>query len=497
MKTCSQPGCDNKHSAKGLCGFHYARLRHGVPLDAPKGKPRGRGKGITCQIAKARKARRVATVANNKRKGILCSHIGCAEPVETKGYCAFHYQRHRAGVDMDAPVQSNGRNGIPAKKCAHKGCHRRPVHIKRGGKYCGLHQRRIDMNLPMDGPQTCAHPPCNNGVRIKDGLCHFHKMRQRNGKPLDDPIRTGLNGIIYKMTCIPTGLRRVGLTTTSLEKRKRDYQNQANAGEQTVIGDAIRKHGIDAFDMIPIMVGISSVKALNACEDAFVSLLDTMWPNGYNMKRGGGFGLQSRRTCKMKGCDGKHKGLGYCMKHYTNLRNHGNPVGKRVRPPKYCDVDGCDNFARYKNQAYCVKHESAFRKYGDPLGKHEPQYKTLCRIDGCGRPKMAKGLCSCHYMREWKHGDPLYGGDLPPYNPKQCLTDGCERPVQGRGMCRGCYQRWSLETPPHLRKRKEKAVCKKDGCEQQVHGRGMCGNHYNRWLNNQRRFNKRKRMLSV
>ena len=34
---------------------------------------------------------------------------------------------------------------------------------------------------------------------------------------------------------------------------------------------------------------------------------------------------QTPIKCKMDGCDGKHKGFGYCNKHYQRLRNHGSP----------------------------------------------------------------------------------------------------------------------------------------------------------------------------
>ena len=202
---------------------------------------------------------------------------------------------------MDSPVQSNGRNDIPTRKCEHKGCHRKPVHIKRGGKYCVMHQHRIDNNLPLDmvvwhkGGRKCSRKRCERKAKTK-GLCQMHYMRQRKGIPLDDPIVHGINGKIYLMVCIPTGKRRVGLTTTSLEERKRHYENAAHAGDKGPIYDAIREHGIDAFNIIPIMVGISSVSALNESEDSFIQILDTMHPRGFNMKRGGGFGLQRSKT---------------------------------------------------------------------------------------------------------------------------------------------------------------------------------------------------------
>ena len=35
-KPCSIPNCDQSHSAKGLCAFHYGRLKQGKVVDAPR-----------------------------------------------------------------------------------------------------------------------------------------------------------------------------------------------------------------------------------------------------------------------------------------------------------------------------------------------------------------------------------------------------------------------------------------------------------------------------
>jgi hypothetical protein len=37
--------------------------------------------------------------------------------------------------------------------------------------------------------------------------------------------------------------------------------------------------------------------------------------------------------CKVDGCDGPHAGLGYCLKHYTRMKRHGNLLGQHPREP--------------------------------------------------------------------------------------------------------------------------------------------------------------------
>ena len=61
MKTCSKPGCERKHSAKGLCKTHYTMRRK---------------KLITKQ----------------------CSIDGCDRVVWGRGWCSAHYEQFRRGL---------------------------------------------------------------------------------------------------------------------------------------------------------------------------------------------------------------------------------------------------------------------------------------------------------------------------------------------------------------------------------------------------------------
>ena len=56
-----------------------------------------------------------------------------------------------------------------------------------------------------------------------------------------------------------------------------------------------------------------------------------------------------------------------------------------------------------------------------------------CCIEGCDRPFHAKEMCSAHYTRQWRFGDPLAGGALKPFgaSPEELFwskvekTDSC------------------------------------------------------------------------
>ena len=66
--------------------------------------------------------------------------------------------------------------------------------------------------------------------------------------------------------------------------------------------------------------------------------------------------------------------------------------------------------------------------------------KKICRIDECSRPVNARMLCSAHYDKWQKYGDPLY--IHPRYRPKVCEVDDCDRGHFCRGFCHVHYDHW-------------------------------------------------------
>ena len=62
----------------------------------------------------------------------------------------------------------------------------------------------------------------------------------------------------------------------------------------------------------------------------------------------------------------------------------------------------------------------------------------------------------------------------------ECKIDGCDRPALTRGLCNKHYQRWkrigSAVLPP-----RQKAICRVRGCERKSHCKGLCEPHYARF----------------
>lgn len=65
---------------------------------------------------------------------------------------------------------------------------------------------------------------------------------------------------------------------------------------------------------------------------------------------------------------------------------------------------------------------------------------NLCAIDSCGKIIFAKGYCSGHYARMWRHGDPLAGNRSRSID-RICEVDGCTNRLHAKGLCTKHYLR--------------------------------------------------------
>jgi hypothetical protein len=60
-----------------------------------------------------------------------------------------------------------------------------------------------------------------------------------------------------------------------------------------------------------------------------------------------------------------------------------------------------------------------------------------CIIDECPKPAKpgARGWCSMHYMRWYRHGSPFGGGPYLYPQPSTCTVAGCTKRPRGHGLC--------------------------------------------------------------
>ena len=73
-----------------------------------------------------------------------CTWPGCDQPYKLKGLCSVHYERHRTGRDMDAPMRTLMYDHPPT--CTWEGCER-PYYTK---GLCSLHYGRSRNGIDMD-----------------------------------------------------------------------------------------------------------------------------------------------------------------------------------------------------------------------------------------------------------------------------------------------------------------------------------------------------------
>ena len=91
---------------------------------------------------------------------------------------------------------------------------------------------------------------------------------------------------IYKITNTQNGKQYVGQTKLKLNKRFTDHVAAANSGSTSIIHNAIRKYGRDAFK-VELLEECHSFEELDRAERKWIAALNTVTPHGYNIEEGG------------------------------------------------------------------------------------------------------------------------------------------------------------------------------------------------------------------
>lgn len=150
------------------------------------------------------------------------------------------------------------------------------------------------------------------------------------------------------------------------------------------------------------------------------------------------------RTCSIEGCMGKPSSKGWCDKHYSRWRRHGDPTRRdrhQYEAGATCSIGTCGNpiLAR----SLCGTHYQRWRANGAP---GEAAIRPMlpregeCSVEGCARPRQTRGLCSTHYARFRVHGDPG-PAEINVYRSGPCTVEGCSRKTCGQGLCGMHYER--------------------------------------------------------
>ena len=106
-------------------------------------------------------------------------------------------------------------------------------------------------------------------------------------------------GFIYCLTS-PSGKKYIGQTIRKVEKRINEHGNNKLPGCK-ILKNAIKKYGFENF-IVEVLIEINN-EFLNYYEEKFIDLLDTKYPNGYNIMKGGSninFSDESRQIMREK-----------------------------------------------------------------------------------------------------------------------------------------------------------------------------------------------------
>jgi len=90
--------------------------------------------------------------------------------------------------------------------------------------------------------------------------------------------------IVYKCTNLVNGISYIGVTTKSIEYRKRTHENASKYSNKKFY-NALKKYGFDNFEW-SILHECSSIDELSSLEKYYIEKYDT-FNNGYNLTTGG------------------------------------------------------------------------------------------------------------------------------------------------------------------------------------------------------------------
>lgn len=220
---------------------------------------------------------------------------------------------------------------------------------------------------------------------------------------------------------------------------------------------------------------------------------------------------KARRTCTLvvenMQCLEPYYSNGYCRKHYTAWKKHGDPLFV-IRVPfenTHCPVvengDACNKPAQRSamdsNVGMCQTHYYRNFEYGDPTFMKRPtpqQLSGACSIEGCRKADYSLGFCKTHYHEDRRKKKRFAEGRPEPvkYESGICEVEGCSRKRTSMGMCHLHYSRNKKYGSPHLAGRGPRMMeklgnCRVEGCENPDAQKGLCLKHYSREYKRKRR----------
>lgn len=182
-----------------------------------------------------------------------------------------------------------------------------------------------------------------------------------------------------------------------------------------------------------------------------IAVMARFTPGGY------GDGCEHARTCLA--CP-----LAECVKEWE-------PAGVRrgYAPKTVCSVEGCGR--PHGAKGYCKRHYMNWRNSGTPQPR---EAKAGCSVEGCNEKHRANGLCNRHYIAAYRRAV-----RVTPEGQRVCSIQDCGQPHHALGYCKGHHRRLARTgSPLGSIPRRERGVCSVEGCGRPHRAWGLCNRHY-------------------
>lgn len=108
------------------------------------------------------------------------------------------------------------------------------------------------------------------------------------------------------------------------------------------------------------------------------------------------------RACAVAGCPGRYLARGYCIKHYYQVKRHGEirSASTSASPVRrVCKEEGCTGSSYALGR--CARHyRQGWRVTAAPARRAAPAIREehRCRDGGCAEAPFSQGLCRLHYI---------------------------------------------------------------------------------------------------
>ena len=204
--------------------------------------------------------------------------------------------------------------------------------------------------------------------------------------------------IIYKITNLINGKIYIGQTVQEFKCRI----NQHKSCKTSLIGQAIQKYGWDNFNP-EVVEKCRSIEELNEREKYWITELNTITPNGYNLETGGYNGIPSSVTRKKKSIAAKKRLKNSELRTRIAKTLTGRKDSDEVRAnksaaqkkryaenPEACKIQSEGLHKRFSKAKERKKQSERLKKY---KAEHPVSEETRRKLSEAQKKRRKKVLC--------------------------------------------------------------------------------------------------------